>query len=172
MDARSFEAEARRGIDRAKQLSASDNPGERCNKGGEKATLTTHDNHFPVIREWEFGEGHAIVFTCIDSCLGAVQESGRNSVRGAHFSQYASGLAMDLKHFHETMVKAGFDPAKKIHFFGGSVREWQDGFGQNVWTAKPDSGGKAFSKPDWGNFPQECWVFEEDAGNLTYHHFR
>jgi hypothetical protein len=58
---------------------------------------------------------------------------GQNSVRGAHFSMFASGSQFDSVQFDKAMNSAGFDVANPIHYFGGGVSDWRKGLVNSCW---------------------------------------
>jgi hypothetical protein len=149
--------------DAGKGINAAHDPkddiGTRCAKGGLQAAKTTSGGK-PVIREWEYGVGSVIVFTTIDSCLGAIQIAGKDSVRGAHFSMFASGEQYDEVKFGEAMAKAGFDAKSTIYYFGGGVSDWEQGLGHSIWW-------KVRTKLPFADEAQKRWIFEVKAGQLT-----
>ena len=157
MPAINHEAEARKGITAA--ASANDDVSGRCAAGGKAAANATTGGK-PVIKEWEYGSGEVIVFTCIDSCLGAVQVSGQNVVRGAHFSMFASGSQFDSVQFDKAMKSAGFDVASPIYYFGGGVSDWRKGLVNSCWWKQENA-------LPFGDAAQKAWIFEQKDGKLT-----
>jgi hypothetical protein len=151
--------EANKGIKSA--ANSNDDVAGRCASGGKAAASSTTSGK-PVIKEWEFGDGAFIVFTCIDSCLGAVQVAGQNSVRGAHFSMYASGQAYDSVQFDKAMTSAGFDKGSPIYYFGGGVPDWKKGLVNSVWW-------KQATALPFKDAAQKAWIFEQKDGKLTVH---
>lgn len=159
MPAINHEAEAKKGISSA--ASKSDDVSVRCTAGGKAAANATTGGK-PVIKEWEYGSGEVIVFTCIDSCLGAVQVSGQNVVRGAHFSMFASGNQFDSIQFDKAMKSAGFEATSPIYYFGGGVSDWRKGLLNSCWW-------KQEGVLPFDDKAQKAWIFEQKDGKLTTH---
>lgn len=124
------EQDAREGIEKGV---ANNEPATRCAAGGALAVIKTIKG-IPVIREWEYATGPVIVFSRIDSCLGAIQIVGDNSLCGAHFSMYADNVSQWCpSNFSKAMAAAGFNPKKEIWYFGGGVSDWERGLGHSIW---------------------------------------
>lgn len=161
MAAQGYEYEVGRGI--RNSTDPMDDPGGRCARGGARAVKDTDPHRIPIIREWEFASGRVIAFSKIDSCLGAVQIADANSLRGAHFSMFASGQMYDTLQFNAAMQAAGFQANRPILYFGGGVDDWMNGLIGNAFAGV-------------GRFPfpvqdaaQRMWVFEIDNDALTCH---
>ncbi|MBI3383308.1 MAG: hypothetical protein HY019_14985 [Aquabacterium sp.] len=146
----------------------------RCAESGNPAVLSTPKG-VPIIREWEYAEGPVLVFTKLLSCLGAIQLTGRNSLRGIHCSEFASGLMVDRVSFDRAMKFAGFDVDRPIYYFGGSLSEWKngvkglaEGLGNSRWMPMDVD---AFPKlPNFKDQNSRGWVFEttgNDIGQIT-----
>jgi hypothetical protein len=138
---------------------------KRCTAGGNPAKYKTTPNKIPMIREWEYAEGNIIIFSKLLSCLGAIQIAGKDSVRGAHFSEFASSLQHDSVNFGKAMSNAGFTASEPIIYFGGSVSEWEGGLGNTGWLKADDhSFRKQFQRNDVN---QRVWIFQVAGGKLT-----
>lgn len=164
MPAREYEAEALRGVVAA--ADPRDAPDVRRNSGGARAVKKTDPNGYPVIREWEYGEARVIVFTTLDSCLGAVQIADKWSVRGAHFSMSESAPSpTDVAKFGDAMKNAGFDATKDIYYFGGEVGTWKAKLGHSIWW-------KARAELPFKDEEQKRWIFAAEGGRFTSHTFK
>lgn len=155
-----YEEEARRGISLVPH--ADQNIIARCNQGGAPAAYTTPDHMFPIIREWEFAQGSVIIFSTLDSCLGAIQFAGDDSIRGAHFAQLGGGDPCRAVKFDKTMQNAGFDSRMPIIYIGGSLEYWIGGIGQSIWFKVPTE------SPDW-DLGRKAWIFERRGGAYSHH---
>jgi hypothetical protein len=180
MAARDYEQDARNGIKDGENSKKIGKISERCASGGTKAIITTPVYNIPVMREWEYANGPILVFSKLDSCLGAIQIAGESSLIGAHFSQCASKEFVDRVHFYEAMRNAGFDDEKPIYYFGGSILEWKKGFGQGAhglghccWMPGQD----IVTLPKLPQFEDKngkAWIFQStgnDISSITFYPF-
>ncbi|MFT3859197.1 MAG: hypothetical protein QM742_17415 [Aquabacterium sp.] len=167
MPASAHLAEAALGIQSL--IRVNDSITNRCAAGGAPAKHSTPNDHIPIVREWEYAQGKVIVFSMLDSCLGAVQIAGKDSVRGAHFSMLASSQVYDTVQFAKALANAGFTSNEPILYFGGMVNQWKTGMGHSVWLKQDNE--SLFKHLQTHDETQKCWIFEVENGKLTCEKF-
>jgi hypothetical protein len=155
---------------------------KRCAESGNPAVVITPQGH-PVLREWDYAEGAVLVFTEISSCLGAVQLTGRNTLRGIHVSLALGdkvSLALLTENFDRAMGYAGFKQNAPIYYFGNNLTFWSkgvgvefQGLGHSRWIPWEEAA-NAPRLPGFIDQDTQRWIFEttgNDVSQVTCHAF-